>query len=75
VRSEDHAHVSGRQIEKGLRPSLTEGYEHGQWILVDYFDFIVHVFSPSTREFYELERLWGDAKRIEMKWTESPEDE
>jgi ribosome-associated protein len=51
---------------KGLKPSLVEGYDHGQWILIDYFDFIVHVFAPSTREFYGLERLWGDAKRIEI---------
>jgi len=52
--------------KKGLRPALTEGYERGEWVLLDYFDFIVHVFSPSTREFYGLERLWGDAKRIEL---------
>ena len=52
--------------QKGLKPALTEGYERGQWILMDYFDFIVHIFSPATREFYGLERLWGDAKRIEI---------
>ena len=52
--------------EEGLKPSLVEGYQHGQWILIDYFDFIVHVFAPSTREYYALERLWGDAKRIEL---------
>ena len=51
----------------GSKPSLVEGYEGGQWILIDYFDFIVHVFTPSTREFYGLERLWGDAKRIEIQ--------
>src|SRR4051794_2893078 len=51
---------------EGLRPSLVEGYEHGQWVLIDYFDFIVHIFSPSTREFYGLERLWGDAKKIDV---------
>ena len=50
--------------QDGVKPALTEGYERGQWILVDYFDFIVHVFAPATREFYSLERLWGDAKRI-----------
>jgi ribosome-associated protein len=52
--------------ELGSKPSLVEGYDGGQWILIDYFDFIVHVFAPSTREFYGLERLWGDAKRIEV---------
>lgn len=49
---------------KGARPALVEGYERADWVLIDYFDFIVHVFTPATREFYSLERLWGDAKRI-----------
>ena len=52
--------------KKGSRPALVEGYERGEWVLVDYFDFIVHVFLPATREFYGLERLWGDAERIEI---------
>jgi ribosome-associated protein len=51
---------------RGLKPALVEGYAHAQWVLVDYFDLIIHVFSPTTREFYGLERLWGDAKRIEV---------
>jgi ribosome-associated protein len=50
----------------GIKPSLVEGYARGQWVLIDYFDFIVHVFMPQTREFYALERLWGDAKKIEV---------
>jgi ribosome-associated protein len=53
----------GRQ---GTRPALVEGYERAEWVLIDYFDFIFHVFTPSTREFYALERLWGDAERIEV---------
>jgi ribosome-associated protein len=52
--------------KKGARPALVEGYEKGDWILIDYFDFIVHVFMPSAREFYSLERLWGDAERVEV---------
>ena len=48
----------------GLRPSLVEGYNKAEWVLLDYFDFIFHVFTPSTREFYGLERLWGAAERI-----------
>ena len=52
--------------KQGARPALIEGYEKGDWILIDYFDFIVHVFLPSAREFYSLERLWGDAERIEV---------
>ena len=50
----------------GLKPALVEGHSRAQWILLDYFDFIVHVFAPATRDFYGLERLWGDAKRIEI---------
>jgi ribosome-associated protein len=49
---------------KGSRPALVEGYERAEWVLLDYFDFIVHVFTPATRDFYALERLWGDAERI-----------
>jgi ribosome-associated protein len=52
--------------KKGVRPALVEGYARGEWVLLDYFDFIVHVFQPATRNFYGLERLWGDAERIEV---------
>lgn len=52
--------------KQGLRPSLVEGRQHAEWVLLDYFDFVVHVFTPSTRTFYDLERLWGDAERIEV---------
>ncbi len=48
------------------RPALVEGYERGEWILIDYFDFIFHVFMPATREFYGLEKLWGDAERVDV---------
>jgi ribosome-associated protein len=49
-----------------IRPSHVEGYERAEWVLMDYFSFIVHVFTPQTRTFYSLERLWGDAERIEV---------
>ena len=49
-----------------VRPAHVEGYDRAEWILMDYFSFIVHVFSPQTREFYALERLWGDAERIDV---------
>jgi ribosome-associated protein len=49
-----------------LRPTHVEGYDHAEWVLMDYFDFIVHAFTPSTREFYSLDRLWGQAERIEI---------
>ena len=47
-----------------VRPSHVEGYDRAEWILMDFFTFIVHVFTPQTRAFYSLERLWGDAERI-----------
>ena len=49
-----------------LRPAHVEGYDRAEWILMDFFTFIVHVFTPQTRAFYGLERLWGDAERIEV---------
>ena len=50
-----------------VRPAHVEGYDRAEWILMDFFTFIVHVFTPQTRAFYSLERLWGDAERIEVK--------
>ena len=49
-----------------VKPSHTEGYERTAWILLDYFDFVVHVFSAETRRFYGLERLWGSAIPIDI---------
>jgi ribosome-associated protein len=49
-----------------LRPAHVEGYDRAEWVLMDFFSFIVHVFTPQTRAFYGLERLWGDAERIEV---------
>jgi len=49
-----------------VRPAHVEGYDRAEWVLMDFFTFIVHVFTPQTREFYSLERLWGDAHRIEV---------
>lgn len=45
----------------GVRPHHVEGLQQGRWVLLDYVDFVVHVFHPELREFYQLERLWGDA--------------
>ena len=50
----------------GRRPAHVEGYPRGEWILLDYESFVVHVFTPRTRAFYDLERLWGGAKRLEL---------
>ena len=52
--------------ERGARPLHTEGYETATWILLDYGDMIVHVFTEESRQFYQLERLWRDAERVEL---------
>ena len=46
---------------RGVRPHHVEGLAQGRWVLLDYVDFVVHVFHPELREFYQLERLWADA--------------
>ena len=51
----------------GLRPTHMEGYDHAEWVLMDCFDMIVHIFTERTREHYDLERLWGSAKRIAVQ--------
>jgi ribosome-associated protein len=52
--------------KSGRRPLHTEGYSAAEWILLDYGDFIVHVFNPASRKFYDLERLWRDARRVAL---------
>lgn len=56
------------QLKKQLdqRPIRLEGYNTAEWILLDYGDFIVHIFEQKSREFYDLERLWRDAKKVEI---------
>ncbi len=64
------------EIEKKLKdaghpgPLRTEGLQDASWVLLDYGDFVVHVFLEETRDFYNLDRLWADAPRVE--WDESP---
>ena len=48
-----------------MRPAHVEGYKQAEWVLLDYVDFVVHVFSEKARKFYDLERLWKSAKRLE----------
>jgi len=59
--------------DQKVRPTHIEGYERAEWILLDYFDFIVHVFSPQARQFYGLERLWGNAVRHEVREAGAPD--
>jgi ribosome-associated protein len=50
----------------GAKPAHVEGYDRSEWVLLDYFDFVVHIFAPETRLFYGLERLWGNAEQVEI---------
>src|SRR2546430_245255 len=59
--------VTERLSKAGRRASHIEGYQTAEWVLIDYGDFIVHVFTDDARQFYDLERLWRDANRIEIK--------
>jgi ribosome-associated protein len=54
--------------EQSLNPSHIEGYEQAEWILMDYLSCIVHVFSPESREFYKLERLWRDGQEVKRSF-------
>jgi ribosome-associated protein len=63
-------HVMEELRKEGHRPNHVEGLRGGRWVLVDYIDFIVHVFHPSAREFYQLERLWGDAPAMTIEQDE-----
>jgi ribosome-associated protein len=56
----------------GVNPKHTEGYTQAEWVLLDYVDFVVHIFSEGARKFYDLERLWKTAKRLEPADLEKP---
>src|SRR4029077_9202184 len=56
--------VELRLKREGQYPAHTEGYKQAEWILLDYVDFVVHVFSENARKFYDLERLWKSANRV-----------
>jgi ribosome-associated protein len=58
--------IEKRLKEVGERPNSVEGFNPGEWILMDYGDFLVHIFSVSARSFYDLERLWRHAKVLEL---------
>ena len=58
----------------GLKPYRREGERERRWVLLDYLDFVVHIFHREDRDFYELERLWKDAVRIDFE-SEEPREE
>jgi len=55
------SHVIETMAQAGVKAFSVEGLEQGRWVLVDFVDFVVHVFHPSMRAYYQIERLWGDA--------------
>ena len=55
------------KAEHGLLPRRVEGTREARWILMDYLDAVVHIFTPDAREFYRLEQLWGEAPRREIE--------
>ncbi len=57
-------HIEEKLRAHGRRPGHTEGLQPGDWILMDYMDFVIHIFTRERRVFYDLERLWGDAPKI-----------
>jgi ribosome-associated protein len=57
--------VEERLKALALRPAHTEGYKQAEWVLLDYVDFVVHIFSENARRYYDLERLWKSATRLE----------
>lgn len=65
-------HVVEELKKEGVRPNHVEGMESGRWVLIDYIDFVVHVFHPQARDFYQLETLWGDAARRTFEDADPP---
>ena len=74
--SDTHVRSLGERVQEALRaagqrPTHVEGLTQGRWVLLDYVDFVVHVFHPALREFYQLERLWGDAGVVPLQAQEA----
>lgn len=63
--------VEEKLREHGLRPWHVEGWEGRRWVLLDYVELVVHVFHEKTREYYMLDRLWGDARSVDLGLEES----
>ena len=60
-------HIKDSLTTKGIKPWKTEGYEYLQWVIMDYINFVIHIFNKETRSYYDFERLWGDANIIKIK--------
>jgi len=59
--------IAAKLKSSGYRPNHIEGYRNAEWVLLDYVDLVIHIFSRKARAFYDLERLWRDAKRIDPR--------
>lgn len=69
--SDTHARAVGEHImaelkKEGFPVHHVEGLEQGRWVLLDFVDFVVHIFHPTLRNFYQLERLWSDAEQVPL---------
>jgi ribosome-associated protein len=62
----------GMKNDRDTLPRRVEGLSEAKWILMDYLDCVVHVFTPDTRDYYRLEQLWGDVPRLELDLDEGP---
>ncbi len=62
----------GLKTRDGLLPRRVEGLTEGRWVLMDYLDVMIHIFTPETREHYRLEQLWGEADRVDLALPEPP---
>lgn len=60
-------HVAEEMKKEGTPVTHAEGLEKGRWVLLDFVDFVVHVFHPTLRQFYQLERLWADAEQVPVQ--------
>ena len=60
-------HIKDNLTKKNVKPWKTEGYEYLQWVIMDYINFVIHIFNKKTRSYYDFERLWGDANIIKIK--------
>jgi ribosome-associated protein len=64
--------VEEQLARRGIQPAHSEGYQNAEWVLLDYVDFVVHVFSAKARSFYDLERLWRRAARLPVSEDSRP---
>jgi ribosome-associated protein len=62
----------GMKKDHGVLPRRVEGLGQARWILMDYLDCVVHVFTPDMRDYYRLEQLWGDVPRLDLELDEGP---